>query len=127
MRDRIAQFISTRRFEWAIIVLVVLNALILGLETAPPVMAVAGPFLRALDVLILSMFVVELLLRFYVHRWSFFKDAWRVFDLIVVAIALIPASAGFSDGSKQRHWPRRLRVWQLCRSLWHCKAVSSAL
>lgn len=96
MRDRIAQFISTRRFEWAIIVLVVLNALILGLETAPPVMAVIGPFLKLLDAAILTLFVVELALRFYVHRWNFFKDAWRVFDLIVVAIALIPASAGFS-------------------------------
>ena len=42
MRARVADLISSRRFEWAIIVLVVLNALILGLETAPPVMALAG-------------------------------------------------------------------------------------
>jgi len=96
MRDRIAELISSRRFEWAIIVLVVLNALILGLETAPPVMALVGPVLRGLDYIILTLFVVELSMRFYVHRWSFFKDAWRVFDLIVVAVALIPASAGFS-------------------------------
>ena len=96
MRDRIAELICSRRFEWAIIVLVVLNALILGLETAPPVMALVGPVLRGLDYIILTLFVVELSMRFYVHRWSFFKDAWRVFDLIVVAVALIPASAGFS-------------------------------
>ena len=96
MRDRIAKFISTRRFEWAIIGLVVVNALILGLETAPPVMAVIGPALKFLDSIILGIFVVELLLRFYVHRWAFFKDGWRVFDLFVVAVALIPASGGFA-------------------------------
>ncbi len=96
LRERIASFIATPRFEWAIIVLVVANAVVLGLETAPAAMALAGPFLRILDTMILALFVVELALRFYVFRWRFFADAWRVFDLLVVAVALIPASAGFS-------------------------------
>ena len=96
MRDRIANLIASRRFEWAIIVLVVLNAVILGLETYDPVMNAAGGFLKAIDALILFVFVIELGLRFYVHRLKFFNDPWRVFDLIVVGIALIPASAGFS-------------------------------
>jgi voltage-gated sodium channel len=96
MRERLAQFISTRRFEWVIIVLVVMNALILGLETSPQVMAVAGPLLTFLDGVILAVFVIELSLRFYVHRWSFFSDPWRGFVFFVVAIALVPASAGFS-------------------------------
>lgn len=96
MRDKIANLISTRRFEWAIIALVVINALILGLETSPIVMERVGPFLQFLDALILTIFVIELLMRFYVFRWRFFTDAWRVFDFIVVGIALIPASAGFT-------------------------------
>ncbi len=96
MRDRIATLISSRRFEWAIIALVVVNAFILGLETYDPVMSIFGAFLKGLDTIILAVFVVELLMRFYVHRWNFFKDAWRVFDLIVVGIALVPASGGFA-------------------------------
>ena len=96
MRERIASLIASRRFEWAIIALVVLNALILGLETYDPVMTAAGGFLKIIDAFILVIFVIELLLRFYVHRLRFFADPWRVFDLIVVGIALIPASAGFS-------------------------------
>jgi len=96
LRERMSDFIATPRFEWTIIVLVVANALILGLETAPPVMAVAGPLLKFLDVAILTIFVVELAMRFFVHRGAFFKDPWRVFDLFVVGIALVPASAGFS-------------------------------
>ena len=95
-RSRAANLISDRRFEWAIIILVVLNALVLGLETYPSLMAVIGPFLNGLDNLILAIFVVELALRFFVHRWNFFKDPWRVFDLIVVGIALAPASSGFA-------------------------------
>ena len=96
MRERVATLIASRRFEWAIIILVVLNAIILGLETYSPIMDTVGPFLKGLDVIILAIFVIELLLRFYVHRWRFFTDAWRVFDLIVVGIALVPASGGFA-------------------------------
>lgn len=96
MRQRLADFIASRRFEYTIIALVVLNAIILGLETSPPVMAAIGPLLLTIDGIILAVFVIELALRFYVHRARFFHDPWRVFDLIVVGIALIPASAGFT-------------------------------
>jgi voltage-gated sodium channel len=40
----------------------------------------------------LAVFVVELLLRMFAWRMRFFKDGWSLFDLIVVAIALVPAS-----------------------------------
>lgn len=96
MRDTIAKFVSSRRFEWTIIVLVILNAIILGLETYPSIMGAAGWLLQTLDAIILTIFVIELALRFYVHRFRFFFDGWRVFDLIVVAIALVPSSAGFA-------------------------------
>ena len=96
MRSKIEHLIKGSRFEWAIIVLVVLNAVILGLETYPSIMSFAGPFLKTLDTIILAVFVIELLMRFYVYRTRFFHDPWRVFDLIVVGIALVPASAGFA-------------------------------
>ena len=36
--------------------------------------------------------MIELLLRFFVMRGAFFRDPWRLFDLVVVGIALIPAT-----------------------------------
>ncbi len=96
LRGRLAAFITSRRFEYAIIALVVTNAIILGLETTRFAQGALGDWLRAIDGVILMIFVVELLLRFYVHRARFFHDPWRVFDLIVVGVALVPASAGFS-------------------------------
>ena len=45
-----ARLVQDRRFERAIIALIAINAVILGLETSPAVMAVAGDALRfALD------------------------------------------------------------------------------
>lgn len=75
-----------------IMVLIIVNAVVLGLETSPSIMAVHGPLLLALDQALLAVFVLEIAARIAVHRLAFFRDPWSVFDFIVVAIALIPAS-----------------------------------
>jgi voltage-gated sodium channel len=82
--------------EWVIAGLIILNAIILGLETSPSVMQTAGPLLVALDAAILAIFVAELAARMAVHRLHFFRDPWSVFDFIVVAIALIPSTGNLS-------------------------------
>src|SRR5579859_2127923 len=72
--------------------LILVNAVILGLETSSTVMASWGPWLIAADTAILVAFFVEIALRLIAHRLSFFRDPWSVFDFAVVAVALIPAS-----------------------------------
>jgi voltage-gated sodium channel len=96
MRDTIAALISSKRFEYSIAGLIIVNAVTLGMETSPSIMEAIGPALLSLDRAILGVFVVELLLRFYVHRLAFFKDPWRLFDLFVVGIALVPSNGAFS-------------------------------
>jgi len=88
--------IESRRFEMAITALIIINAITLGLETSPAAMASFGPVLIALDRIILSVFVLELLARFAVYRMDFFRDPWRIFDLLVVSIALFPATGNLS-------------------------------
>ena len=95
-RDRISIFMSNPKTEWAITGLILLNAVTLGLETSKTAMAAVGPLLLAIDKFILSVFVVELLARLFVHRTRFFHDPWRVFDFFIVSIALIPATDAFT-------------------------------
>lgn len=94
--DALRTLIESRRFEAVITALIIVNAITLGLETSPTVMARFGGLLMALDVAVLAVFVIELAARFAVYRTSFFRDPWRVFDLIVVAIALIPSTGNLS-------------------------------
>jgi len=68
------------------------NALILGLETSSWFMERVGTLLLFLDALCLAIFVVEILMKLVLHRFSFFRSGWNIFDFLVVAIALIPAS-----------------------------------
>jgi len=94
--DRLKAIIESRRFEAFITALIAINAVTLGLETSSTVMAAAGPLLYAIDQVIISVFVLELLARFAVYRSRFFHDPWRIFDLVVVGIALIPATGSLS-------------------------------
>ena len=80
--------------QWFITVLIVINAIILGLETSPTVMAAVGPTLHLIDQVILGVFVVELALRIGYRRLAFFRDGWSLFDFAVVAIALAPTAPG---------------------------------
>jgi voltage-gated sodium channel len=92
LRARVRRFVESRPFQRTIIVLIVLNAIVLGLETSPAVVAQWGSLLSLADRAMLAVFVVELLLRLFAHRAAFFRDPWSVFDLLVVGIALLPAS-----------------------------------
>ncbi|MFN3547359.1 MAG: ion transporter [Mesorhizobium sp.] len=89
-------FVESRRFDLAITALIIVNAITLGLETSATAMAQWGPVLFALDRAILAVFVVELAAKILVYRAGFFRDPWRIFDLIVVAIALMPATGSLS-------------------------------
>ncbi|MEM9301951.1 MAG: ion transporter [Pseudomonadota bacterium] len=96
LRERIRRWIEAPRFQQTIITLIVINAITLGMETSPAIMGAAGPLILRLDSIILAVFVVEIVLRLYVHRLRFFRDPWSVFDFVVVGIALLPSGGPFS-------------------------------
>lgn len=91
-RVAVRNWVESPLIQNCIMSLIVINAIVLGLETVPAVMQDYGVILLALDSLILGVFVVEILLRLFAHRLDFFRDPWSLFDFAVVGIALIPAS-----------------------------------
>jgi len=96
LRERVRGVIESARFERSITALIVANAVTLGIETSPLVAAPFGDWLYGFDRLVLAVFVVELLSRFFVYRGRFFGDPWRVFDFVVVGIAVAPAGSAFA-------------------------------
>ncbi|MEK9671792.1 MAG: ion transporter [Rhodospirillaceae bacterium] len=93
---RLQAFVESERFRNFIIGVILLNAAVLGLETSQAAQDAAGGLLKALDLLALAVFVVEIGLKFVVYRLGFFKNAWNVFDFVIVGIALIPSAEGLS-------------------------------
>ncbi len=96
VRRKLADFVCSQPFQRFIVGVILLNAVTLGLETSATVMASYGPFLLALDQLIIAIFVVELVARLIAFGPSFFRGGWNWFDFIVVGISLIPAAGNLS-------------------------------
>lgn len=123
LRAKVTTLVEKQWFGRFILTLILINAVLLGMETSASLMAQYGPILLSLDKLLLGIFVVEILLRIFAYRGAFFKDPWSLFDLAVVAIALIPASGPLSVLRSLRVL-RVLRVLSMVPSM---KRVVSAL
>lgn len=86
-------------FQDVIIGVIILNAVILGLETSQQVMQTAGDALRLCNWIVQAIFVVEIAIRiaaYWPRPTAFFRGGWNVFDFAVVAAAFLPASGGFA-------------------------------
>ena len=107
---QIKSFIESKNFVNVITALILINAITLGMETDPGIMARYGDTLHMIDRIILMFFVVELALKLTVYRLNFFKGGWNWFDFIIVGISLIPASGSLAIF-------RTLRVLRVLRLL----------
>jgi len=94
--ERLRALVESKRFERFIVIVIIINAITLGMETSKSIMAAVGPLLLWIDQIILAVFVVELLVKFAVYRLKFFHSPWRIFDFLVVGIALVPSAGAFS-------------------------------
>jgi len=52
--------------------------------------------LQSLDMAIFQMFCVELLIKFFAFRRSFFRNGWNVFDAIVIIVSIIGMAASIT-------------------------------
>ena len=95
-RARLGSFLEDTPWERFITTIIIVNAATLGLETSQTAVAMVGPLLSALDQIILAIFVVEIVVRMFVYGGGFWRDGWNVFDFVIVAIALLPATGSFS-------------------------------
>lgn len=95
-RAAIGRFVVSKPVQNSVIVVILINAAILGLETSSAITAVAGDTLHLLDKICLGVFVVEIALKLYAQRLRFFTDAWNVFDFLVVGVALVPGADGLA-------------------------------
>ncbi|MBP2321263.1 voltage-gated sodium channel [Kibdelosporangium banguiense] len=95
-REQVRALVSRTGFQRFIIGVIIFNAVTLGFETSPAIVAKFGGVLHFADRAALTVFVVEILLRIYAYGWSFFKDSWNIFDLVIIGVAVVPATGEFS-------------------------------
>jgi voltage-gated sodium channel len=91
-----ARWVESPRVQSVVVSLILLNAVVLGLETDATLMGRFGFWLELLDALCLFAFVVELGVKLAVYRSLFWRSGWNWFDAFVVGVALVPGAGAWS-------------------------------
>ncbi|MFC0505936.1 ion transporter [Micromonospora costi] len=110
LSERCARTVRSRPFEIAIVVLIVANGVVLGLETFPHLGTAAGA-LRWLELSFRVAFVAEIVVRVLAHGrrpQDFFRHGWNIFDFVVTLAIFLPGLHGD---------PALLRVVRVARVL----------
>ena len=107
---RLKKIDSSPIFQWAVIGVIIVSALLIGAKThdlPDPVVHL----LSVLDSAITVFFLIEIIIRFMAtpKKKEFFKNGWNIFDTIIVIGSLIPA------GGSGVLLARLLRVFRVLR------------
>ncbi len=109
---------TNRVFELAIIIVILVNSLLIGVETYTTHEAIT-----CVQTVILGIFTLEILMRYVAaeSNKSFFTSGWNIFDLSLVLIGYVP-EAMFANASMAMAF-RVLRVFRVLRLLRTCKEI----
>ena len=114
-------------FQNFITAVILLTAVLVGMETYPSMIEKYGNILHAMDKVILAIFVLEIVVKL-IARWPkpqlFFTDSWNVFDFAIVAAAFLPIHAEYVTVLRLL---RLLRVLRLVRALPQLRILVTAL
>ncbi len=105
--------VSHRYFERVIIILILINAVVLGLETVPDIATRYASVLTIFNNFVLLVFILEAMAKIIavVPKISlYFKNGWNVFDFSIVILSLIPASGEFAMLARLARLLRVLRL-----------------
>jgi voltage-gated sodium channel len=107
------QIVEANWFHRTIVAVILLAGVLAGLETSAAVMARHGSLLRALDALVLVVFIAEMALKLAAHGrkpWLYFQDGWNVFDFIIVVLCCLPVDSQFAAVLRLTRGLRLLRL-----------------
>lgn len=127
MKDRANKIVSAPWFERVIIAFILINGVILGMETSPSLVEHYGALMHLGNHVILGIFILEALLKMMavapqVDRY--FRDGWNVFDFSVIVFSLIPATGDFAMIARLA---RLLRVVRLVSTIPELRLIVSTL
>jgi voltage-gated sodium channel len=95
VRAKVTSWVESQAFERFILVVILLNTIDLGLGATKSLVGQFGFAMEAANTIFTGVYVVEMLLKVFAWRTSYFKKAWNVFDFCIVVLSLAPVSSVF--------------------------------
>lgn len=81
--------LNSRFINNFIMVVIVINAISMGMETSHYLTEEYGPVLTLIDHVALGIFTLEIATKLLISRLRFFRDPWNVFDFLIVGVSLL--------------------------------------
>lgn len=118
MKEKCKDHATSRWFEFLITGIIILNSVLIGVETYTD-----NATVKFIQTVILGIFTFEIIVRFIAADsiMSFFKDGWNIFDLSLVLIGYIPDT--LFDNASSMMALRVLRVFRVLRLLRSAKEI----
>ena len=113
MRAICDKLVNHKYFERAIITFILINGVVLGLETSPSIVSQYGALLSFANNFVLLIFILEAAAKITAVAPKFsryFGNGWNLFDFSIVVISLIPASGEFAMLARLARLLRVLRL-----------------
>ncbi len=126
-QQQLCKRVNTPLFERTIIGLILINALILGLETDASLVASFGPWFDLGHHLILGAFIIEAILKITAvapRLKLYFGDNWNLFDFCVIVLSLLPTTGELAMIARLA---RLLRVLRLISALPELRLIVTTL
>jgi len=127
MKEKCKNFTESKGFQRFIILVILINAAIIGTDTYPSMHSQYGGILNFLDDVCLGIFTIEILLKLIGcgnKPQEFFKSGWNSFDFIIVAAAFLP---GLEGQTTILRLIRLLRVLRLLSAMPNLQIMVTAL
>ncbi len=116
-----------KSFERFVVAVILINGVILGLETSADIYAKYGDWLQMGNHLVLTIFILEAIIKItaVAPQWKrYFGDGWNLFDFTVVVLSLIPFTG---DLAMVARLLRLLRVLRLISAIPELRMIVSTL
>ncbi len=107
LKNKIKKIVENSLFQNFILVVIILNAVLLGVMTYPALTSRFNFAFNLISNICIGIFTVEIALKLFCYGRKFFQNGWNNFDFIIVLISLVPSAGAFSS----------FRVFRILRAL----------
>lgn len=125
------ELVEGRRFNAISMSVVLFNAVLLGAETYATKGSGAAGILALLVKVCTAFLIVEIVMRFLGRSSTreFFRDGWNIFDIVIVAAALVPEAllGALGPMAPVLRILRVLRIFRLVRSIRELRLIVEVL
>lgn len=108
-----AAIANSTAFKSVVFAAIVLGAVLVGLDTVPSVHDAWGGAIKALDVAVIAIFVIEVIVKIAAwgrQPWRYFMDPWNLFDFAVTVLCVLPLNSNFVQVLRLGRVARSLRL-----------------